>query len=99
MRLSNECMKAVLNYVIDNVNVVFDTSNAGYKGVSISSVVEALSGDGKFSESSVLHSCLYAYNLGFIITEQKVNLTSMSPILIKILDVTPSGYKFLEGNN
>ncbi len=99
MKVNNDCIKSVLNYVIDNVNVVFDTSKAGYNGVSILSVIKALSENEKYSESVVLHSCLYAYNFGLIITDKRIELKSLTPSLIDILDVTPSGYKFLEENN
>ncbi len=99
MKVNNDCIKSVLNYVIDNVNVVFDISKAGYNGVSILSVIKALSENEKYSESVVLHSCLYAYNFGLIITDKRIELKSLTPSLIDILDVTPSGYKFLEENN
>lgn len=99
MKINNECIKAVLNFVIDNVNVVFNASKAGYNGVSILSVIKALSENEKYSESVVLHSCLYAYNFGLIITDKRIELKSLTPSLIDILDVTPSGYKFLEKNN
>lgn len=99
MKVNNECIKAVLNHVIENSEVVFDTSKAGYNGVSILSVIKALSENEKYSESVVLHSCLYAYNFGLIITDKRIELKNLTPSLIDILDVTPSGYKFLEENN
>lgn len=96
MRVNKDCIKDVLNYVIENVNVVFDTSKAGYNGVSILSVIRALSDNDKYSESIVLHSCLYAYNCGFIMIDKRIDLNNLTPSLIDILDVTPAGYKFLE---
>lgn len=99
MKVNNECIKAVLNHVIENATVVFDSSKAGYKGISILSVIKALSEDKKYSESVVLHSCLYAYNFGLIITDKRIELKNLTPSLVDILDVTPTGYKFLEDDN
>lgn len=96
MKVNNECIKSVLNYVIENSEVVFDTSKAGYNGVSLLSVIKTLSENEKYSKSVVLHSCLYAYNFGLIITNKRIEFTDLMPSLISILDVTPSGYKFLE---
>lgn len=99
MKVNNECIKAVLNHVIENSEIEFDTSKAGYKGLSILSVIQKISEDNKYSESAVLHACLYSYILGFIITDKKVELKNLTPALVSILDVTPSGYKFLEENS
>lgn len=102
MKVNNECIKAVLNHVIEKSEVVFDTSKAGYNGVSLLAVIKALSENKEYSESIILHSFLYAYNLGFLITAKRIDLKelkSLTPSLIDILDVTPSGYKFLEENN
>lgn len=99
MKVNNECIKAVLNHVIENSGIEFDTSKAGYKGLSILSVIKDLSANNKYSEQVVLHSCLYAYNFGLLITDKRVELTNLTPALVSILDVTPSGYKFLEENS
>lgn len=99
MKVNNECIKAVLNHVIDKSEVEFDTSKAGYKGLSILSVVQEISSNNTYSESVVLHSCLYAYSLGLLITDKRIELKNLTPALVSILDVTPSGYKFLEENN
>lgn len=99
MKVNNECIKAVLNHVIETSEVVFDTSKAGYNGVSILSVIKSLSENEKYSKSVVLHSCLYAYNFNLIITDKRIELKNLIPSLIDILDVTPSGYKFLEEND
>mgnify|MGYP001049336610 CR=1 FL=1 len=99
MKINNECIKEVLNYVIEKSEVVFNTTSSGYKGVSILSVIKELAEDSKYSESVVLHSCLYAYNFSLIITDKRIDLKNLIPAMIDILDVTPSGYKFLEENS
>lgn len=98
MRINNNCIKDVLNYVIDNVIVKFDTTKAGYDGVSVLSVIKSLSEEGKYTEAEVLHACLYAYNCGLILTDRRMELTNLTPSITDILDVSPSGYKFIEEN-
>lgn len=99
MKINNKCIKEVLNYVIEKSEVIFDVSNSKYKGVSILSVIKELSESGKYPESVVLHSCLYAYNFNLVITNKRIDYTNLIPAAIDILDVTPSGYKFLEDND
>lgn len=98
MKRNDDCIKAVLNYVIENVDVVFDTSHAGYNGVSILSVIKSLSENNQYTEAEVLHSCLYAYNCGLILTDKRLELKNISPSLTEILDISPAGYKFIEEN-
>lgn len=98
MRVNNNCIRDVINYVIDNAVVIFDTTRAGYEGISLLSVIKALSQDDKYAEAEVLHACLYAYNYGLLLTDKRIELKNLTPSLIDILDVSPAGYKFIEEN-
>lgn len=96
MKVNNECIKAVLNYVIDNVKVVFDTSGAGYEPISTLSIIQALSKNEKFTQEEIFHSCIYASKCGYLETDKRYATKNNIPSLIDLVDVTPSGYEFLE---
>lgn len=99
MKRNNDCIKAVLNHVIENVNVVFDTSHVGYDGISLLSVINNLSEDGTYKAEEVLHSCMYASFLGLIWADKRIEPKNIIASTIDILDVTPAGYEFLEQNS
>ena len=99
MKVNNECIKAVLNYVIDNSVVEFD-EHIGYKGLSLLSIINDVSNNGTYSKEQVLHSCIYAYKCQYIDANREMgDCSNIVTARVKIYDVTPYGYKFLGENN
>lgn len=96
MRVNNECIKAVLNYVIKKSTIVFDISNSGYQKISFLSIVEDLSSETNYTKEEIIHSCVYALLCNYFITLSHPDLVKFTPAQTVILDVSLTGYQFLE---
>lgn len=98
MRVNNNCIKDVLNYIINTVTVNFSTANSEYVGISLLSIIKSLSEEKQYSEAEVLHSYIYAQNCGYIWASKRIEFKQIIPAKIDVYDVTPSGYAFIESN-
>lgn len=96
MTLNKQCIKDILHYVIDNSEIDYNEVKAGYKSISLPSIVKALSKDEKYSEEVILHSFLYALRIGMFFSDSRLDFKGFTLVAVLVQDVSPIGYKFLE---
>lgn len=96
MRVNNECIATVLNYIIENVTISCDPNNAGYKSIDMLSIVNNISESGTYTKEEILHSCMYAIRYNLIALDSLFKMADFIPTKIDIFDITPYGYKFLK---
>ncbi|WP_024348480.1 hypothetical protein [Lacrimispora indolis] len=95
MKINNDCIRVVLNYIIENVEITVDRDNkADIKGISMLSVMNNLSTT--YQKEEVVHAILYASKYGLIDMQHIKDNSNINLSTNHIYDVTPMGYKFLE---
>ena len=94
MKVNNECIKAVLNYVIDNTGIIDEGDRCSVKQTNLYQIIQALQND--FKKEVIAHSTLYAHKCGYLDMLPIRDMNNISYALCKINDVTPVGYAYLE---
>lgn len=94
MRVNNECIKAVLNHVIDNTGINDEGDRCSIKQTNLYQIIQALQNN--FNKEVIVHSTLYAQKCGYIDMSPIRDINNISYALCKINDITLIGYEYLE---
>ena len=94
MRVNNDCIKAILNFVIENTGINDEGDKCSVKQTNLYQIIQALQND--FEKEVIAHSTLYAQKCGYIDMTPIRDINNISYALCKISDVTPIGYEYLE---
>ena len=96
MRVNNECIKAVLNFVIDNTSITCENTKCYIIQTDLYKVIENL--EEKYDKATIVHSVIYASKCGYLDMKPIRETNNIMYSTCDIADVTPIGYKFLEEN-
>lgn len=94
MRVNNECIKAVLNFVIDNTGVNDEGQKCSLKQTDLYQIIQKLQSD--FQKEVIVHSTIYAAKCGYLDMKPIRDIHNITYAMCDISDVTPAGYDFLE---
>lgn len=97
MKVNNECIKAVLNYVIENTDIIDGDTKCSIKQTNLYEVIKGL--EENYERKLIIHSTFYASKCGYLEMEPIRETRNIVYSNCNINDVTPIGYKFLEENN
>lgn len=98
MRPNQECMKDILQYVAEHVNVKFELNHSiSIHSTSIPSVVKALSN--KYSAEEIAYNILQCNIYHFIDSNIPVHQRSIKTDHMDIYDITLAGESFLSSQN
>lgn len=92
MRLSNESIKSVLNYIIDTQT--FDFDDGKMSTLYITTIVNELSDDNEYKMQEIACAIVRCINEGFILSNYPRNVWATA----KVFDVTLRGFEWLENN-
>ena len=94
MKRNNECIRAVLNYVIENTSIVAEETKFDIKPTDMYAIIKGME-DTSFNKEEIIHSIIYASRCGFLDTKPITSKVNNTYAAIDIYDVTPTGYSFL----
>ena len=97
MKLNNDCMKAVLNYIVDHSGFDFDGSRIHQKKINSCEMVEFLQKDNHFDKETIVYAIVYAYKHKYIEVISMPQLDNFMISSFTIVDVTPLGYNYMNG--
>lgn len=97
MKLNKDCIKAVLNFVIDNTGINYENTKCSIKQTDLYQLIQNLSNE--FDKEVVIHSTIYASKCGYLDMKPIRETNNIIYAKCDIVDVTPLGYKFLEENS
>lgn len=96
MRVNNDCIKAVLNHVIDNTEIKCNESGCSFTYIDLNHIIRNL--EEKFNQETIVHSAIYAQKCGYLDMKLTPDLANFIYAKFQISDVTPLGYQFLANN-
>lgn len=94
MRINNDCIKAILNFVIENTGIDCDDTKFSIKQTNLNQIVKTLNED--FDQKVIIHSTIYANKCGYLDMKPIKEISNIIYTSCDIADITPLGYKFLE---
>ena len=96
MKVNNECIKAVLNYVIENTGINDGDTKCSIEQTNLYKVIKGL--EGNYDRKVIIHSTFYACKCGYLEMNPIREVTNIVYSNCNISDVSPIGYKFLADN-
>lgn len=94
MRVNKDCIKAVLNFVIENTGINCENEKCSIKQTDLYQLIDKLGNE--FSKEVIIHSTIYASKCGYLDMKPIRDIHNIIYATCDIADVTPMGYKFLE---
>lgn len=96
MRVNKECIKDVLNFVIENTGIEYEDTKCHIKQTNLYQLIEKLKND--YEKEVIVHSTIYASKCGYLDMKPIRETSNIIYVKCDIADVTPTGYQFLENN-
>lgn len=97
MKIDNECIKAVLNFVIENTDINDEDTKCSIEQTNLYKIIKGL--ENTYDRKVIIHSTFYASKCGYIEAQPLRETRNIVYSTYNINDVTPMGYKFLEENS
>lgn len=97
MRVNNECIKAILNFVIDNTSITCENTKCYILQTDLYKIIEGLKE--KYEKETIVHSVIYASKCGYLDMKPIREHSNIVYANCDIADVTPLGYQFLENGH
>lgn len=94
MELNKECIKAVLDFVIQNTGIECEDTKCSIKQTNLYQLIENLKNS--YEKEVIIHSTIYACKCGYLDMKPIREVNNIIYANCNIADVTPTGYQFLE---
>ena len=97
MRVNNECIKSVLNFIIENTDINDGDTKCSIEQTNLYQIIKGL--ENNYERKTIIHSVFYASKYGYIEMQPLREFRNIVYSTCYINDVTPNRYRFLEENN